>query len=119
MESPEPSAWQASGGRKSPDDAADESGGEADTRLERAARQWMRRGYTVRYRDPYLIQLIRPWRPFWLLVPLIASGVLALTLIMALVRRLLSRRWHVVTLTEAPDGRVITHQMQAPRPPED
>ncbi|MBF6589950.1 MAG: hypothetical protein IVW57_05385 [Ktedonobacterales bacterium] len=87
--------------------------------LERAATGWMRRGYTVRYRDTHLVQLVRASRPGCggaLLIAL-ALPVLALAVLLVVLgaRR---RRWHTVSLTITPEQRVITHRQWAPHPPE-
>ncbi len=79
--------------------------------LQRAAASWERRGFQVRYRDEYLVQLIRQSRPRWaLVVGVVALAMLALAL-------LLRRRWVVVSLTTAPDGRIITLRQSATHPP--
>jgi hypothetical protein len=79
--------------------------------LQRAAASWERHGFQVRYRDEYLVQLIRQSRPRWALV----AGVVALAVLALAV--LLRRRWVVVSLTIAPDGRIITLRQTATRPP--
>jgi hypothetical protein len=120
--SPEPSRGQVSGGGESSDGKSVTSGSEGrkGSRLDQAARSWVKKGYSVRYRDSYLIQLVkRRWPAFWLLVPLVALGVAAVMLIVSLARRLLGARWHVVELTETPDKRIIMHRMWARRPPDD
>ena len=90
------------------------------SRLDRAARPWLKNGYTVRYRDPYLIQVFKPYRSdLWLIVLAVGFGTSVVVLVIALVRRLLRTRWHVVEFTKTPDERVITHQLWAPRPPDD
>jgi hypothetical protein len=87
--------------------------------LERAAAGWIRRGYTVRYRDPHLIQLVRRGRPGcsgWLLVVLALPLMgLAIALVVIGLRR---RYWHTVSITATPDQRIITHRQWAPNPPE-
>ena len=94
--------------------------GMTDARLDRAAGPWMKRGYTVRYRDPFLIQLIKRYRAdTWQIVLVVGFGLSLVVLVIALLRRLLRVRWHVVELTATPDERIITHQLWAPRPPED
>jgi len=90
------------------------------SRLDQAARSWMKNGYSVRYRDPYLIQLAKRRNPdVWLLVPLAALGVASVFVFVAMLRRLLRERWHVVELTVTPDQRIIMHKMWAPHPPDD
>jgi hypothetical protein len=99
-----------------------ESGEEADVddepaqpneALQRAADAWARRGYRTRYRDDFLVQLAKQTEPRWpLIVGLIALALLALPLI-------LRRRWVVVSLTSAPDGRIITVRQAINHPPED
>lgn len=98
-----------------PGDAAD-TPGEIDPRqvpwaLRRATARWQRRGYTVRYSDAFLTQLVRRtgmgwigWAQLLLALPLVG---IALWL---LVRALRRRGWHVVSLTITPDGRVISHR---------
>ena len=85
----------------------------AGVALARASAEWQRRGYRLRYRDPYLAQLIRRGLPD----PLsLALGVAALAAVG--VFWLLRRRWVVVTLTAAPDGQVIAHRQRSAHPPE-
>jgi hypothetical protein len=118
MQSHEHPTGQVSGSNGS-SDGPGTSPGEKGPRLDRAARSWVKNGYTVRYRDPYLIQLVKRRQPMiWLRVPLAALGVAAVMLVISLARQLLRERWHVVELTETPDSRIITHRMWAPRPPE-
>ncbi|HZC78385.1 MAG TPA: hypothetical protein VE258_11590 [Ktedonobacterales bacterium] len=86
--------------------------------LEAAAAGWVRRGYVVRYQDSLLMQLIRRERPGWR-----AFGWLALALGTSIAAALLAlgafrgRRWHVVSLVQRPDGRVIMHSQHVPAPP--
>ena len=78
----------------------------------------LRRVYTLRYRDPYLSQLMRREPPGWreaLLVGL--AGLAAVTAVALALRAYRRRLWHVVTLVIRPDGRIVTHQIRAPRPP--
>jgi hypothetical protein len=87
--------------------------------LERAASAWIRRGYTVRYRDNHLIQLIRKGRPTWVGLLMIALAAPLVALAVFLVIRGLRRRyWHTVSITTTPDRRIITHRQWAPNPPE-
>jgi len=90
------------------------------SRLDRAAQVWLKKGYSARYRDPYLIQVMKRYRSdLWQVLLGFGFGVSAVVLLVALVRRLLRVRWHVVELTQTPDERIITHQLWAPRPPDD
>lgn len=99
-----------------------ESGEEADVNdapapandaLRRAADAWARRGYRARYQDDYLVQLVKQTEPRWpLIAALITLALLALPLI-------LRRRWVVVSLTSAPDGRIITVRQALSHPPEE
>lgn len=87
--------------------------------LSRAALNWVRRGYRVRYSDAYLIQLIRRGRlgresVLLLVVALLGFAGAAAALAIALARR----PWHVVTLALGPDERVLTHEQQSMHPPE-
>ena len=88
------------------------------TALEAAAAGWVRRGYVVRYQDALLMQLIRRerpgWRAFGWLALALGTGIAAALLALGAFR---GRRWHVVTLAQRPDGRVIMHSQRAPRPP--
>src|SRR5260370_22213680 len=88
------------------------------TALEAAAAGWVRRGYVVRYQDALLIQLIRRerpgWRAFGWLALALGTGIAAALLALGAFR---GRRWHVVTLAQRPDGRVIMHSQRAPHPP--
>ena len=87
--------------------------------LSRAASEWVRQGYRVRYSDAYLIQLIRRSRlgreslPFLVLALLGFAGAAA-----ALAIALARRPWHVVTLAQGPNERVLTHQQRSAHPPE-
>jgi hypothetical protein len=86
--------------------------------LEAAASGWLGRGYIVRYRDPYLLQLMRRERPSWRDALLLAAAAAAAGAAVSLGLRAYRRRlWHVVTLVVRPDGRILTHQIRAPRPP--
>jgi len=88
------------------------------TALEAAAAGWVRRGYVVRYQDSLLMQLIRRerlgWRAFGWLALALGTSIAAALLALGAFR---GRRWHVVTLVQRPDGRVIMHSQRAPRPP--
>lgn len=97
-----------------PDDMPPES----SANLQAAAATWKRRGYRVRYRDAFLIQLLRRRRPGLRSAPYIALTFAALGLAVAAWLAALRRRpWHVVTLTTGPDGRILTHSHTAARPP--
>ncbi|HEY7984084.1 MAG TPA: hypothetical protein VID73_07950 [Ktedonobacterales bacterium] len=81
--------------------------------LRRAADAWARRGYQTRYQDDFLVQLVKQTEPRWpLIAALIALALLALPLV-------LRRRWVVVSLTSAPDGRIITVRQAINHPPEE
>jgi hypothetical protein len=88
------------------------------TALEAAAAGWVRRGYVVRYQDSLLMQLIRRerlgWRAFGWLALALGTSIAAALLALGAFR---GRRWHVVTLVQRPDGRVIMHSQRAPRSP--
>jgi hypothetical protein len=91
----------------------DDEPAQANEALRRAADAWARRGYRTRYQDEYLVQLVKQTEPRWpLIVALIALALLALPLI-------LRRRWVVVSLTSAPDGRIITVRQAVNHPPEE
>lgn len=93
--------WEALGGTERPDGA-----------LDGAALLWMRRGYSVQYRDEHLVQLTRRAWPVMasVLVTVAAAGVVALAWRMC-------RSWYVVSLAVGPDGRVVTHRQRAGHPP--
>jgi hypothetical protein len=86
------------------------------TALEAAAAGWVRRGYVVRYQDSLLMQLIRRERLGWRAFGWLALGTSIAAALLAL-GAFRGRRWHVVTLVQRPDGRVIMHSQRAPRPP--
>ena len=91
---------------------------EGGATLRAAAATWRRRGYRMRYRDAFLIQLLRRRRPGLRSAPYVALTVAALGLALAAWIAALRRRpWHVVTLALGPDGRILTHTHTAPRPP--
>ena len=88
--------------------------------LRRAAAGWLRRGYGMRYQDPHLAQLLRPGRPTWQGMLLIALAAPALVLAALLVRQGLRRRyWHTVSITLTPDRRVVTHRQWTPYRPDE
>lgn len=90
---------------------------EADA-LAAVAATWQRRGFRMRYRDPFLIQLIRRDRLGWRSGPFLALALATLVASAAAFAVALQRRpWHVVTLVTGPDGRVLTHHHHAPHPP--
>lgn len=79
---------------------------------------WQRRGYQIRYRDPFLIQLIRRDRLGWRSGPFLALAIATLIAsVAAFVVAIQRRPWHVVTLVIGPDRRVLTHHHHAPHPP--
>lgn len=84
--------------------------------LNRVVTGWARRGYAVRYRDPYLVQLVRRERPSWRgwSVVALAVGVAAAASVVMIAR---ARKWHVVTLVIRSDGRIMMHQQRSPREP--
>lgn len=87
--------------------------------LEAAVTAWQRRGYHIRYRDTFLIQLVRRDRPGWSSGPYLALFIATLiAAVAALVVALQRRPWHVVTLVIGPDRRILTHQQRSPHPPE-
>lgn len=108
---------------------AEDSGGDQDepsdpesdaevSTVEAAAAVWLRRGYQVRYRDPFLTQLIRRDQIGWRSAPFVALAVATLIATVAAIFVALQRRpWHVVTLVAGPDHRVLTHHQHAPHPP--
>ncbi|MGH2517535.1 MAG: hypothetical protein ACRDHP_17940 [Ktedonobacterales bacterium] len=97
-----------------PDDAPPEG----TAALRAAAATWMRRGYRERYRDAFLIQLLRRRGLGWRSAPYVALAVASLGLAAAAWIAALRRRpWHVITLTIGPDSRILTHSHTAPRPP--
>ncbi len=106
------------GGEPGEPDEPDEYMTSSRDAMAAAAAGWMRRGYVVRYRDPYLSQLMRReplgWREALLLA--LAAGASIAAVIFAL-RAFRRRLWHVVTLVIRPDGRIVTHQIRAPHPP--
>jgi hypothetical protein len=95
------------------DVGVDDEPAPASDNLRRAADAWARRGYHTRYQDAYLVQLVKRTEPRW---PLIAA-VLALALLT--LPFILRRRWVVVSLTSAPDGRIITVRQAINHPPEE
>lgn len=91
---------------------------ERQNALDSTAASWVRRGYTIRYQDPFLVQVVRRealrWGALGWLMLALATTLVTVLLALGAVR---SRRWHVVTLALRPDGRVIMHSQRAPRPP--
>ena len=110
----EPEAFSLNPDGESGEDAdVDEEPAQPNEALRRAADAWARRGYRTRYQDAFLVQLVKQTEPRWpLIAALIALVLLALPLI-------LRRRWVVVSLTSAPDGRIITVRQTINHPPED
>lgn len=79
--------------------------------LWRATARWLRRGYTVRYSDAFLVQLVRRASMGWVGWALLVLALPCLGVAFWLIARALRRRgWHVVSLTITPDGRVISHR---------
>ncbi len=81
--------------------------------LDRAEAAWRRRGYQVQYRDDFLVQLVRRGRPS---AVCLAAGLLAMTAVV--VGWIACRSWRVVSLSAAPDGRVVTHRQRSSHPPD-
>lgn len=99
-------------------DEPDDTPPEGSTTLRAAAAMWVRRGYRVRYRDAFLIQLLRRRRPGLRSAPYVALTFAALALaVAAWIAALRRRPWHVVTLAIGPDSRILTHSQTTPRPP--
>jgi hypothetical protein len=72
----------------------------------------------VRYRDAFLIQLLRRRGPGLRSAPYVALTFAALALaVAAWIAALRRRPWHVVTLAMGPDSRILTHSQTTPRPP--
>ena len=94
-----------------------ESDADAST-IEAATATWLRRGYQVRYHDPFLTQLIRRDPIGWSSAPFVALAVATLIATAAAIFVAVQRRpWHVVTLVVGPDHRVLAHHQHAPHPP--
>lgn len=92
---------------------------EATAALESAATIWQRKGYHIRYRDAFLVQLIRRDRPGWRSGPFLALSIATLiAAVAAFVVAWQRRPWHVVTLVLGPDRRILTHHHRSPQPPE-
>lgn len=111
-------------GREAPDPAhaagrPQPPAGDGASALDRATAGWLRRGYSLRYRDPGLAQLVRRVQPdrTGLALTLIAIPLLATGLAL-LIRGLRRRAWHTVTLAETPDRHIVTHGLWTPYPPE-
>lgn len=99
-------------------DGSDDRPPEGSSALRAAAAAWRRRGYRARYRDAFLIQLVRRGRVGRRSTPYVALTLASLALALAAWIAALRRRpWHVVTLTIGPDNRILTHHHTAPRPP--
>ena len=86
--------------------------------LDQVAEGWTRRGYTIRYADPYLVQVVRREglrvRDMGLLALAAAASLCSVALVVAIFR---GRLWRVVTLVARPDGRVQMHQQVTQHPP--
>lgn len=101
-----------------PDESPDNAPPDDTAALDAAAATWQRKGYRIRYRDPFLIQLIRRDRLGWRSAPFLALALATMiACVAALVVALQRRPWHVVTLVTGPDRRVLTHHLHAPHPP--
>ncbi|MGZ6390361.1 MAG: hypothetical protein ACXWQZ_14015 [Ktedonobacterales bacterium] len=83
--------------------------------LDQATTHWQQQGYGVAYQDEYLVQLFRREVPDTLLAVTALAALVALAA--AIVVRLRKQPWHVVLLTLADDGRVITHHQWSRRLP--
>ena len=86
--------------------------------LDHAAEGWTRRGYTLRYADPYLAQVVRReglrTRDMGLLA---IAGAIALCCVALAISIMRGRPWRVVTLVARPDGRIQMHQQVTQHPP--
>lgn len=99
-------------------DEPDDMPPEGSATLRAAADVWIRRGYRVRYRDAFLIQLLRRRRPGLRSAPYVALAFAAVGLaIAAWIAALRRRPWHIVTLVLGPENRILTHRHTGPRPP--
>ena len=112
----------AGAGNTADDDATDDAPPERESEdasaLAAVAAAWQRRGYQIRYSDPFLIQLIRRDRLGWRSGPFLALAIATLIAsVAAFIVALQRRPWHVVTLVIGPDRRVLTHHHHAPHPP--
>ncbi len=89
--------------------------------LANAVERWRSRGYTVRYDDGLLVQLRRRETPGWrtLILLLLALGAFGLGAALLWLAWRSARRWSVVSLTQGPDQRIITHRQLTNRPPDD
>lgn len=89
-----------------------------NTSLDHAAEGWTRRGYAIRYADPYLVQVVRREglraRDMGLLA---VAGAVALCCLVVAIAILRGRLWRVVTLVARPDGRILMHQQVTEHPP--
>lgn len=102
-----------------PDEPDDSAAPQDTAALDAAATRWQRKGYRVRYRDPFLVQLIRRDQPGWRSAPFLALAIATLIAAVASFVVALQRRpWHVITLVIGPDRRVLTHHHRSPHPPE-
>jgi hypothetical protein len=105
-------------GDTTPSEGAEEpSGSEAGQSqvaetIARGVAAWRGRGYRVEYQDEYLAQLVRRGGP----------DPLALALGLAVIGAVsvwwyMRRSWLVVSITAAPDGRLVVHRQRSRRPP--
>jgi hypothetical protein len=99
-------------------DEPDNAPPEESAALRAAADAWKRRGYHVRYRDAFLVQLLRRRGIGLRSAPYVALAFAAVGLaVAAWIAALRRRPWHIVTLVLGPDNRILTHHHTAPRPP--
>ncbi|HLZ21254.1 MAG TPA: hypothetical protein VKQ30_03940 [Ktedonobacterales bacterium] len=99
-------------------DGPDDMPPDGNAALQTAAAMWIRRGYQVRYRDAFLIQLLRRRGPGLRSAPYVALAFAALALAgAAWIVALRHRPWHIVTLVIGPDKRILTHSHRSPHPP--
>lgn len=98
------------------DPAAPHASGNAS--LDHAAEGWIRRGFTIRYADPYLVQVMRREglqpRDIGALAAVGAVCAVCLVVVLAVIR---GRPWRVATLVARPDGRIQMHQQVTRRLP--
>lgn len=86
--------------------------------LDQAAEGWTRRGYTIRYADPYLVQVVRrEGLRVREMAALALAGAVSLCCVVVFIAVLRGRLWRVVTLVARPDGRVQMHQQVTEHPP--
>lgn len=97
---------------------ADDVGLELGSPLGGALRWWQRRGYTVTYADPRLVQVTRSAAAPEQTSLLMLAGLLIVTSSIVFNLAMQRRIWHTVTLTIGPDGRVFTHRLRTRQPPQ-